>query len=569
MTSSPTIKWLGNLTSVFFKNAPVATVVVVLLTLFSQIAMMLATLLPLKVVMLLGSEGVPRFFPESLLEIDRNTLVLYLVALSVASYIANLIFIKISEITTERGVKNLLDKTQKIILFENQDFIASSAYTKYTIALAGLIFFIATIFIFSIFYEEVAYISITFLVFSYVITYSLYNSRSNFEARIRDNASTVTNSISNIGFLLIFIYIVIDFLYLTPPHFLVALAAIILGRLMLVRLSFTASYLISLKKDEAKINALFFHNHVFMPASKTHHQDVWGLLTTDSINDWLPLVLQEATSLSHFDKADIKWRQCGLYNIIVLQVSVQNKNFIIKIFDERVVTQALHESTLMVEIDDTNFPCPQFLLATKIINYHCHIYDITGQKFLEGKQASSGIDCIQEQLLAIPPSDELVERYRRSKAFLWERLDNSMLDRLKLIFRQHKSIIQKLENALPEIKSILQSLPLSFVHNKLNNSVLLTNAQDQVVNFHWSAWTIEPAGVGHTFRDVKAMKMKKAIQIASELRPQLKDFAIEYYEIAALTASFEQRFQRQQYEAVVELIPEILSKLGDTESDNP
>ncbi|MTI64705.1 hypothetical protein [Methylophaga sp.] len=565
-----TSRWLIKLTKTFLKGTPVATPVSVFTTLISQIAMMMAFLMPLKVVMLLGAENIPSYFPETLQAIGKNTLILSLVILSVASYAITVILKKISDKTTERGVKNLLEKTQKIIIFENQDNFASKAYTKYTDALAGLVFFVVTIGLLSIFYWDMAVFIIAVLFLAYFITYILYLSSPSLKTLINDKSQPTAISISNVVFLLVFLYIVFDFLYLTPPEFIIGLITIIIGRLMLVRLSFTASYLFTLKQDEGKINALFFHNQAFLPAINSHHKSVWDLLKNQALENWLVPLLQEATADKNIGDIANKWQQTRLNNIVVLQAEskVLEKTFLIKIFEERLASQALHESTLMLADLDSEFPCPPFLLATMIGSYHCHVFDITDHEFLPFQEAIKLNNVVNEKLLMFPPSETLVERYKRSKALLWERIDKAMMDRLRMVASEKgKQVIQEIEDAMPDIKSILRALPLSFIAPKPNHLSLLKDSDDQIISFHWPTWVIEPAGAGIDPKKNNDTNVKDAIQSAHGHRAELLQFPVENYELASLLSTFERNFHQQQYEDAIELLQQALTKFTELTPD--
>lgn len=532
--------------------------------------MMMAFLMPLKVVMLLGSESIPRYFPEALQTIERNTLILSLVILSVAAYAISAIFKKISEKTTEHGVKNLLEKTQKIVIFENQDNFASKAYTKYTDALAGLVFSVVTIGLLYIFYRDMAVFILAVLLLAYLITYILYLSSPSLKVIINDRPQPTAIAISNVVFLLVFLYLVIDFLYLTPPDFIVGLITIIIGRLMLVRLSFTASYFFTLKQDEGKINALFFHHQAFLPALKPQHKNVWSLLENKALKTWLIPVLQEAAMDKNIADITIQWQQTRLHNNVVLRAEsiAQGKTFLIKIFDEKLASQALHESTLMLDDLNSEFPCPPFLLATMIGDYHCHVFDITGHEFLSIHNAIKVSDTVNEKLLMLSPSEDLIERYKRSKAFVWERIGMDMMDRLRLVAsEQDKPVIQAVEDAMPEIKSILRALPLSFVAPKPNHLSLLKDSDDQVVSFHWPTWVIEPAGAGIDPKKNNDTNVKDAIQSAHEHRAELKRFPVENYELASLLSAFEHNFHQQQYQDAIELLQKVLRLLTESTPD--
>lgn len=515
--------------------------------------------MPLKVVMLLGSEGIPGFFPQALLRYDRDTLIISLVILSNAFYFVSLIFGKISKQSAERGARRLIANTQKIIIFENQDNLASNAYTKYTDALAGLIFALVTIGLFSIFYPDVAALTVIFLLLTYLITDVLYSLSSKLENTIHKKPNAVTNTISNIGFLLIFLYIVVDFLYLSPPEFIIALATIIISRLMLSRLSITAAYLFSLKKDEGKINALFFHHHAFLPVDIKQHQSAWDLLDGDILLNWLRPMLEEAAQQKLGD-ISVQWKQTQLNNIVVLQAETSDKTFLIKLFEDKISSQARHESTLFVDIVDSYFPCPPFLIATKVENYHCHVFDITRHEFLSQKEAIKFYHEINGQLLKAIPPEELIERYRRSKAFLWERIDSKMIARLNLVAQKdEKSVIREFEKAADEIKMVLQSLPLSIAIKRTNNTALMRSPKNQIVSLHWPNWIIEPSGYG--ILPMADLDIFSVIQAASQVRSELKDIPVERFEIASFLASCEQAYNQNQYNDSIELLKLAINRL--------
>lgn len=337
-----------------------------------------------------------------------------------------------------------------------------------------------------------------------------------------------------------------------------------------MRLSFTASYLFTLKQDEGKVNALFFHNQAFLPATRPHRKNVWDLLQNQVLESWLVPVLQEATTDKNIKDIVVQWQQTRLRNIVVLKAEskLKGKTFLIKIFDERLATQAVHESTLMFDERGSALPCPPFLLATMVGNYHSHVFDITGHEFLSFHEAVKVSNTLNEKLLTLSPPEALIERYKRSKAFLWERIEKDMMGRLRLVAsEQDKLVIQEVEDAMPEIKSILQSLPLSFVAPKPNHLSLLKDPVDQLVSFHWPTWVIEPTGAGIDLKKNNATNLKDVIQAVDEHRAELKQFSIENYELASLLSAFEYNFHQQQYEDAIELLKQTLTKLSELDLD--
>ncbi len=80
------LKWSSRLGAKFLWAVPTATSGVVLFTLVSQLSMLLAFFLPLKVIILLGSDGIPRYFPPAFEQFDRDALIVWLSIATVAFY---------------------------------------------------------------------------------------------------------------------------------------------------------------------------------------------------------------------------------------------------------------------------------------------------------------------------------------------------------------------------------------------------------------------------------------------------------------------------------------------------
>lgn len=66
------LRWSLSLGAKFSRVVPFLTLAIVILTLVAQIASLLSFFLPLKMIILLGSEGMPRYFPAAFAQLDRD-----------------------------------------------------------------------------------------------------------------------------------------------------------------------------------------------------------------------------------------------------------------------------------------------------------------------------------------------------------------------------------------------------------------------------------------------------------------------------------------------------------------
>ncbi len=69
------LHWFYRLAVVFSKTLPANMLAIVFLGLFSRVASILALLLPVKILLLVGNNRVPAYFPTFLREIQLDTLI--------------------------------------------------------------------------------------------------------------------------------------------------------------------------------------------------------------------------------------------------------------------------------------------------------------------------------------------------------------------------------------------------------------------------------------------------------------------------------------------------------------
>ena len=140
--SSPyqALAWFFSLGIKFFRVAPVLTGSSIALTIASQLLFLVAFLLPLKVVLLLGSEKIPSYFPAFMASFGRERLIILLSAASVLFYFSYLICDGLVARFSQQGAEKLVQRSRKIAIFERQDDIASKGYLRFSQAFAGLCF---------------------------------------------------------------------------------------------------------------------------------------------------------------------------------------------------------------------------------------------------------------------------------------------------------------------------------------------------------------------------------------------------------------------------------------------
>ncbi|WP_140162446.1 hypothetical protein [Billgrantia desiderata] len=495
------VKWIKSLSAKFFRVVPAFTTVIVFLTLVSQLATLLASFLPLKVIIMLGSDGIPRYFPASFSEVDRDVLIAALSAGTVGFFLLHLLAERMIASVTSVSTSRLLSKSEKMVLFENQDEVAASSYQRYSRAFASVFFIALTLFGLGWFYPRMSIVITGYFLAVLLLFWLLCKKSSSFRERLESNFSPLLNLAGGVGFFVSFAFLVADFIFWSPPGVIIAIVSLLLSRQIMQRASGMVSDFTSLYRQRAKLDALFFHGKVLLPQQARPEKTLWLLLETENRQRWVAAVLNELVG-SDENKPICRWQQLGTANVVGLIATRAGQQYLIKLFSINRSSWALHETTLMAELS-SDFPAPRWVGTTQVEKFHCLVYELPHGQPPDADQVKAFCHQLRQELLAVQPQREALARYRRSKAMLWQRLAFSSLERLKVaadIPEQQQDLSTLLE-MLPYLHQQLKTLPVVFFSPEINQDAMwipstYAEQSETPLLLNWGRWSLEPVGAG-------------------------------------------------------------------------
>ncbi len=368
------LQWSVSLGAKFFRVVAFSTTAIVIVTLVSQLSSLLASLLPLKVVILLGSDGVPRYFPDSFAAMDRDVLIAGLSIATLGFFLVHLLAERLIGWITSQGTHRLLENSHKMVLFENQDQVAAGGYQRYSRALASGVFIGLALCGLGWFYLEVALVMVGYAVLAFLVLWILHCYSPTVRERLETKLRNLLNVVSGIGFFISFGYLVADFVLWQPPGVIIAIVTLILSRQIMGRATGLVADLAALRQQRLKLDALFFHGKVLLSHSAPHQRSIWPLLQPRARKQWVQAVLEELAGDVE-EGIDCHWRQTGQANVAALKVEAGSQRYLVKLFDKNRNSLALHEATLMGE-NVKGLPAPRFVGTTQVQKFHCLLYEL-------------------------------------------------------------------------------------------------------------------------------------------------------------------------------------------------
>lgn len=557
---SGSLCWLWSLSRRFFLTVPGSTLIIIPVTLISQISMLLAFLLPLKVLILAGSNGVPHFFPQSLLQVGRETLIIALSAATLLFYLTHLATEKLIHWISSRGIKHLLNVNQKIILFDNQDDIAAASYRRYTDALANTVFIACVWVSLGFFFPPMCYLLVGYTLFCLALVGTSYRHSTSLRQRIDESFNSIISVLAAIGFILAFLLLVIHFLSNEDQGLLLAIISLLLARQTFQRSNRILSAISNLHNNRLKLNALFFAEHSTTPVDEKQFQ-FWSLFSPETREAWLRPLLSEHLAIEP-TKLTFRWHQTRAKEVAALEIEAYDSanhltgQYLLRAYGKSPSLPASHEATLLFDESNTNLPALPLLAAGQIGKWPCHIFSLPegSTTSVPSKHANRYLTT----LMAYEPPEDLAARYSHSHPLLWQRLDATTIERLYMAADDNtRPQVNSLEEQLPNILETVRKLPLMIMNPTVNPNTLLIDAENRLWITDWSRWALEPLGSGWPIAPQSLNTLPEALRNASEQRPALQPVKAQDVALTALLFQFEKLCSQQLYLDALAFIPRL------------
>lgn len=563
-----TLGWCISLGTKIIKVAPSTTFTVQTASLSAQIFLLLTFFLPLKVLILLGSDAIPHYYPYYLRSIKKTHLI---AGLSILTLICYLIYV-LSEYTISHFSKSaaaeLLKRSSKLNLFNNQKSFSSQTLKKFNRGLAAGIFSLVALMVLLYIYPQLFLATLAYLTTALLLTIYLFNKSERIRNILTNNIAAVLNTFSSVGFLVAFFFTVANFLYFEPPKIFAALISLLLMRQALSRLSLALQDIVALRLQHRQINALFFYGQRLLVDTSSTTDKIKNLLETPFRNTWI-LSITKQFHPEYQNLISSTWHQLGHPEIYAFDVELstnstaKNKRFLLKLFGENLSYSAEQEKTLI-----SANPCIPSLIfcgSTKLKSLNCHVFELEDFNKVPRHKAQISALAINKMLLSIQPCESLALKYSRSHTSLEGRLSGEIINQLSLVATQHQAVALSIfSEKLSSIIKILSRVPKQIICLDLSPETLHTSNFGEIRSSHWANWKIEP--IGSNWPITHQAELLNAIEDARSNRNDLASIPSAAVSMCSLIYTLEKLCAHSNFMDAINLLPEILEQLEIAET---
>ena len=559
------IKWYLAVLVTYLKARPITTISLVLCAVGSRITRMLSRLLPLKVILLAGSEGVPSYFQPFLAPDQKVVGLIILTAAAILCYGADFFLDGITMRLSESGSRHVAKSANEIVL-SDQLRQAQSGYSRVMELTANLVF--ACVGLGVIATADLWLVAFLLSFFVAIFLFTAWALRGNVYAQHRPLAHFIISDLKNylgtlsiVSFIVSFLFIVAPFITGNSANVLVAMIAITFLRRTLGSVTSAAKMATSLISRVHEVNALIFRNHQVQRPERTDQRTMRETFAgerrlkvlADELRRRDPRIRQITSNWSD------KIGGVQAFSVRAEVDDTTDRAFTVRIFPEQQLKKLDNEEFLLTNASAEALLTPKSLGRVEQLPFQMHVWEVgPSARELTREEWRHAFPQLIQAIWSYAPPSELVLAYRMSHSLLHERLSDSVVQRVSLAVDNQAAadLFDTFCGNLEGYRERIARVPLYLQNTSLNMASVLKD-EDKVVVLDWTAWRLDPLGVGHM--PFRAEQLPDILAEVSDARgdcPEgvnVQDVALvrQFWILERLMTSGQYRSALRQIEAIV------------------
>jgi hypothetical protein len=587
--SQEILVWLRAVLGVFLRTHPVLMPALVAVRVIAHVTQLLAFFIPLKVLLLVATPGVPLYFQTFIEPQHRTGWIVALSTGAVATYLLTVVLDKLSEHWSEIGSRDLLRKSSQLAVIGNQREAAKRYYSSFSGLAANLVLVVSMFSVGLWLYPALFAFLAGFMVLQVVASWAALRSVDPIEPKwfggyIVRSAKSYFGYLETLNFLAVFLFLIVDFLVFDGVNLLIAILSFLMARRLLSSARALAAEAVTLNGQRYRIDPLVFLEERHVPKQSGHQLELGRYFPVDGRQQRLKQALALA-GIPGVAAVRSRWVDSGSRQPAIHQFDVEacsESGDTVFVGVEQVVPQSqqqvMENEALIVEHLGRHALCmAETIHEYRLGTLRCRLLDLRGTRPISMRRWRSGrcADLLLH-LWAVDPGDGLRRIFQLSRPYLHERLTLEALDRLEVAVDTpaKQASYRTLRQRLAEIQSVISALPVFPLNHALSYRIVYLGSKQPFVITEWGHWSLEPVGCGlapDLMDEAMILRLGEALEQRgwAGAMPELWQL-----QLAASAYQFEEQLlTRGRFNAALELAGEILKCLerrnkGESGSDS-
>lgn len=499
--------WLFGVIRFFLRKRALTTVGVICAFVLSAIAKLLTFFLPLKVILLAGSSGVPGYLPF----VDPEHKAEWIVGLTVAAFASYVLMLAMDALArrwSEDASAEIHEEANQLVVVGNQREQAESYYKTFCELCASAVFALlgmAALYVLDLHLALflTAMFALQFAFSALVMSGPDDINPGRLRRILEENLGSYLSVLTSLNFLTGFLVILTPFVLTGGEgNILIAILSIVILRQVLGNLSDIVKDTVTLTANRQKIDALLFREHQMGTVEHKLQKTLRELFPRPSryarIRDELEKCGLSSADL-RVDWIDPYMRGVSLFDIVT---GTQDANgageahYQLQIFAPNMIHQMENEDFLFRSMPRARLKAPALTADFAEGPFECRIYEHgNGEEVAPADWA----ECYRALLVhywSCQPPKALIGAFSASHKPLQDRLSDEMAGRMSVAVDTEAEQIryEAFRARLPAIRDWIRSVPL-YVHNPdLGRHTTVRSDDGEIRIMYWGRWTLEPIG---------------------------------------------------------------------------
>ena len=506
-----------------------------------RITRLLTFLLPLKVILLAGSNGMPSAFRTFLAEDQRQEGIIILSLVAILSYIVTLFLENRSKRLSEKGSQQLLAHSGVMAILN--------------IPLTGFL---------------IALIVCFFLMTAWLMERTSASRLFLLQKKITKDTGAYLNLLSSIAFLTSFLIIIYPFILGYESNVLVALVSFILMRQLLSAFVDSVKNILVLFSQRHLIDTLLFSERVMTPVEGRGEQATRNLFTRREREQTLAEELADLVEPGdkiRIDPLDASVRQALEFTITLTNETMSSRVLRQRVFPPQIQSRLRNEDLLFELVDRDAIGAPPLVRRYFHGEHECVITDVGLGDNPRAQDWSQVRLSHLETVWALEPPAALASIYAASHSYLHQRLTDALISRMEfaLTSQSGEEILTDFVHRLPQFRDRIARLPLCLVNRDQSRERMLSKADGGYYQLDWCDWCLEPAGFGLGKDLQDDNQLSELILHVGKRRPSFSHSRVSLadLQLTKCCADLEQLIIRGKLVAGLALASEILEKFSE------
>lgn len=559
------VVWLLRIAGVFLRSNPVTTVIVVATTFTSLIAGMLAVVLPLKIILLVASDGVSKWFQPFVGPEGKDALVLVLVVTAIVSFFASIVLDALAERLSGVTGYAVSQGSNELAVVGNQEEEARTHFSRFAGILAGVLFSMAGFAVVGVVNPLLIGILLATVFAQFLFTAAVLAWSDQIDPRglarfISRDPGDYLKILSSVNFLIVFAVLLYPFVWGSGGDAITALVSVIVMRRVLGTTVQACRSSIKMRKRRQVIDTLVFRERQLEQGERRDARTLREVFGKEARQQRVAEVLRSVGVEP--DRLDVRWEDSRLPGISVLAVTNADGAGIYRqqIYLPRNDHRLENETVLFSHVSRGALGAPTVLARFSEGPFECQLCDAGAGDVVEESEWPTMEAMLVSRLCALSPPKELVRALTLSRPLLTDRLSRLLIDRLEVAVDtpDEAETFERLRDRLTNIQDALKRCPLCILNPEIKQPNVLLDHDGEPLVMTWGKWTLEPVGAGLP-AGFGRQKMEQLAKSVSASRSDLPEgFGVDHLELAAVCWKLESQIQRNLFKAGLASVERLL-----------